>query len=68
MVGKILEGHRKSGWKRNLKESAALGIALLTVSWFFTDVRHVEKINVPADERLATLAGAVDQAKGEQPR
>jgi DHA3 family macrolide efflux protein-like MFS transporter len=27
---------------------AALGIALLTISWFFTDVKLVEKIDVPA--------------------
>jgi len=44
---------------------AILGIALLTFAWFFTDVKHVEKLNMPVDESLATLAGAVDQAKGE---
>ena len=44
---------------------AILGIALLTFAWFFTDVKHVEKLNMPVDESLATLAGAVDQPKGE---
>jgi DHA3 family macrolide efflux protein-like MFS transporter len=39
---------------------AALGVALLTVSWFFTDVRYVEKLNVPVDQSLAAVTGAVD--------
>ena len=47
---------------------AALGVALLTVSWFFTDVRHVEKLGVPVDQGLATVASAVDPVKGEQPK
>ncbi len=47
---------------------AVLGMALLTVSWFFTDVRHVEKLAVPVDEGLATVTGVVDSVKGEQPR
>ncbi len=47
---------------------AALGVALLTVSWFFTDVRHVEKLGVPVDQGLTAVAGAVDSVEGEQPK
>ena len=47
---------------------AALGAVLLTVSWFFTDVRFVEKMNVPVDERLTALAAGVDKEGGEQPK
>ncbi len=47
---------------------AALGAVLLTVSWFFTDVRSVEKMNVPVDERLTALAAGVDKEGGEQPK
>jgi DHA3 family macrolide efflux protein-like MFS transporter len=47
---------------------AVLGVALLTVSWFFTDVRHVEKLSAPVDQGLATLTGAVDPVESEQPR
>jgi len=47
---------------------ATFGVALLTVSWFFTDVRHVEKLNVPVDERLAALAVGVDKDGGERPK
>jgi DHA3 family macrolide efflux protein-like MFS transporter len=47
---------------------AVLGIVLLTASWFFTDVRYVEKMNVPVDERLADLADGVDNDEGERAR
>lgn len=47
---------------------AAFGAVLLTVSWFFTDVRSVEKMNVPVDERLTALAAGVDKEGGEQPK
>ena len=47
---------------------ATFGVALLTVSWFFTDVRHVEKLNVPVDERLAALAVGVDKDGGKRPK
>lgn len=44
---------------------AALGVALLTISWFFTDVKHVEKLSAPVDQGLATVTGAVDTVKKE---
>ncbi len=39
---------------------AGLGILTLTVSWFFTDFRHVERFNVTTDEAKATSIGVVD--------
>ena len=40
---------------------AVLGILLLTFSWFFTDVRLVEKMNVPTDGGLVTQPAAADK-------
>jgi hypothetical protein len=44
-----------------------LGTALLTVSWLFTDVRFVERMNVPVDERLTALSEATEK-EVEQPK
>jgi DHA3 family macrolide efflux protein-like MFS transporter len=46
---------------------AALGTALLTVSWLFTDVRFVERMNVPVGERLTALSEAAEK-EVEQPK
>ena len=40
---------------------AVLGVLLLTFSWFFTDVRLVEKMNLPTDGGLAAQSAAADK-------
>jgi DHA3 family macrolide efflux protein-like MFS transporter len=61
-VGMILAGPLAAlaGTSTLFLGCAVLGAALLTVSWFFTDVRHVEKLSVPVDQGLAAVTGAVD--------
>lgn len=44
---------------------AGLGIIVLTVSWFFTDFKHVEKMNVFTDVTKAAFTGIVDAEEGE---
>ncbi len=39
---------------------AGLGILTLTVSWFFTDFRHVERFNLILDEAKTTSIGVVE--------
>jgi DHA3 family macrolide efflux protein-like MFS transporter len=67
-VGMIIAGPLAAlaGTSTLFLSCAALGVMLLTVAWFFTDVRHVEKLGVSVDQGLTTLTGAVDTVDDEQ--
>jgi len=46
---------------------AGLGLFILTVSWFFTDFKHVEKADMPADGATAAASiGIADREGGGQ--